>query len=971
MTEVAASGLATLVAFLLATLGTYVVRHNAAAWGLVDHPTGRSSHHSPMPRGGGLGLLLGVGGGVLLLRLLGVSLGSSAVLLLIAATPVALVGFLDDLRSVSPGPRLATQIASAALFIWFNGGLDRLPLPPPVKVFLGPLAGVAAVVWIVGVTNFFNFMDGIDGLAAGQVVAACLAVVLAGWSLGASALAAILIGAAAGFLIHNWSPARIFLGDVGSETLGFLLAGLPLLAAPGDRPNAVLATAIAMALFLLDPLVTLLNRVKRGARLREAHRDHFYQRLLEPGASHARVASRLVSAALALSLLGALTYRHPQFFWPAVALAILLFGAETAIVGGGRIRRFAVISTVDAALILCSIYLAFLVRFDGRIPSDFQEKLQTSIFLLIPLRLVLNLAFGLHRWSFRMSGIHEAVRLLLAVMSGSASFVAIFYFFQRLGPPRSVIVLEFFLTAAALAAFRFTPRLAAGWYLDQRRARRQGKAATLIVGAGSAGDLLFRDLLRSDEHGYQIVGFVDDDPRKIGTYLGGKPVLGEIERMPEFVNKHGISQVLIAIPRLQAERIRTILQLCSTSKVQFKIIPVSFSYLHDRITASMLHDLSPEDLLPRDATAFDPAEVQGLVSGRRLLVTGAAGSIGGEIARQVSAFGPESLVLVDINENDLYFLYRSLSEKHPGLKVFAEVADIRDEPRLMTIGRRYRPQHIFHAAAHKHVPLMEDAPEEAVKNNIFGTRNAARMAMTCRAERFVLISTDKAVRPSSVMGVTKRVAELVVRDLAREGRTRFTAVRFGNVLGSAGSVVPLFKQQIARGGPVTVTHPDCRRYFMTVSEAAGLVILAGLGDYGELCVLDMGEPIRILDLANHMVTMAGLVPGRDVRIEITGLRRGEKLAEEILTEEEEESRAVRNKILVAKSPPPPTDLKERLAELEQYAHSADRERILSALSALVPTFRPGLEVSQRPLTVPDFLSREYFEPPATGFGRTE
>lgn len=585
-----------------------------------------------------------------------------------------------------------------------------------------------------------------------------------------------------------------------------------------------------------------------------------------------------------------------------------------------------------------ALYLAYLVRFEGRIPVEYLATVPGALGVLLVIRAGTTLLFGLHRWSFRLSGFHEAVRLAVATMTGSACFVASYYFLQRQGPPRSVVLLEFFLTSAAMAALRFSPRLAAGWNVGRRRSRQEGARRTVIVGAGSAGDLLMRDLQRSDEHSYRVIGFVDDDKRKVGTSLGGRPVLGTIDDLPQVIEKHDVAQVLIAIPRLSAERIQTILRLCSSLKVHFKIIPVSFTYLNERITASMLHDLSPEDLLPRDPNVFDPEEIRSLVSGKRILVTGAAGSIGGEIARQVSSYGCESLVLVDINENNLYFLYRELREKRPDLKVYAEVADVRESGRLLRLGGLHRPHLVFHAAAHKHVPLMEDAPEEAVKNNVFGTENAARMAEACGAERFVLISTDKAVHPSSVMGASKRVAELVVRDLARTSGVRFTAVRFGNVLGSAGSVVPLFKLQIERGGPVTVTHPECRRYFMTIPEAVGLVLLAGLGEYGELCILDMGQPIKIVDLASHMITMAGLVPGSDIRIEFMGLRPGEKLTEELMTEEEERSQVVRDRICAAQSPPPPADFQEQLARLRYQAETCDRPGILRSLKGLVPTY---------------------------------
>jgi FlaA1/EpsC-like NDP-sugar epimerase len=389
--------------------------------------------------------------------------------------------------------------------------------------------------------------------------------------------------------------------------------------------------------------------------------------------------------------------------------------------------------------------------------------------------------------------------------------------------------------------------------------------------------------------------------------------------------------------------------MCAACRARFKIIPAALDQI-ERLSVAMLGDISPEDLLPRDSIAFDEAEICALVRGRRALVTGAGGSIGSELCRQLARHGVQQLVMVDMNENELYLGSRFLAEQFPAVDIRTEVADVREPEPLLRLGQRYRPEDVFHAAAHKHVPLMEEAPDEAVKNNVFGTINVARMADICGAARFVLISTDKAVNPSSVMGATKRVAELVVRDLGRSSRTRMTAVRFGNVLGSAGSVVPLFKQQIARGGPVTVTHPDCTRYFMTTSEAVGLVLAAGLGGYGDLCILEMGEPIRIAELAKNLITMAGQVPDEDIRIVYTGLRPGEKLHEELLTEQEEQTHAVRNRILVARSPSAPRTLWTQLGDLRELAIEGDREGVLEALRILVPTFTvtPGAPAAARP-----------------------
>jgi FlaA1/EpsC-like NDP-sugar epimerase len=545
----------------------------------------------------------------------------------------------------------------------------------------------------------------------------------------------------------------------------------------------------------------------------------------------------------------------------------------------------------------------------------------------------------MHRWSFRMSGLNEAVRLAGATLGGSLLFVVLFGVF-RPGPlPRTVYVLEFFISTTLLAAIRFAPRLVGALWSEPLRRGTAGIQRTIIVGAGGAGDLLLRDLLRSRDHDYFVIGFVDDAPAKQGTTLDGKPVLGRLADLPALIRKHRVSMVFLAIVGLPADRIRRILDACAPTKASFKIIPASFAFLDEKLSAAMLHDLSPDDLLPRPSIAFDEAEIRRLIEGRRALVTGAAGSIGGEICRQLARNGAKQIVLVDMNENELYLRTRRLQEDHPEIELRAEVADIREIERLRRLASHCRPDYVFHAAAHKHVPLMEDAPEEAIKNNVFGTLNVARVADECGASHFVLISTDKAVNPTSVMGASKRLAEYVVRDLARNSGTRMTAVRFGNVLGSAGSVVPLFKQQIERGGPVTVTHPDCTRYFMTIPEAVGLVLLSGLGGYGDLCILDMGEPIKIADLARNLITMAGKIPDTEIPIVFTGLRPGEKLYEELLTEDEEKTQTVRDRIKVARSPLPPHDLHARLLELRKIADAGDRRGLVAALRSLIPTYR--------------------------------
>jgi FlaA1/EpsC-like NDP-sugar epimerase len=597
---------------------------------------------------------------------------------------------------------------------------------------------------------------------------------------------------------------------------------------------------------------------------------------------------------------------------------------------------------LDGAIAAFSFWLAMLLRFEGSITETYSATLPAFALLLVSQRILTNVSFRIHHWSFRFSGLTDAARVAAAALAGTGVFLGTIYFLRLSGPPRSVVVLELLLTTLGMLAIRFAPRLATTYVSDWVRTQKPSSLRTVIVGAGSAGEMLLRDLRRIQKHDYLVLGFVDDDPAKQRLIVGGKSVLGTTHELGELARKHRVGQVLIAIAHLDGRRVREILSVCADQNIRFKILPVSFLE-HDRQdVAAFMQDLTPEDLLPRDPVVFeDTPELQG----RNVLVTGAAGSIGSEICVQLAASGVNELTLVDMNENGMYMLSHRLARERPDTKVLIEVADIRDPRRMLTLLQRHRPHDVFHAAAHKHVPLMEAAPCEAVKNNILGTRNVAEAAHAAEAERFIYISTDKAVRPSSVMGTCKRVGEFIVRELAERSMTRFCAVRFGNVLGSAGSVVSIFREQIAAGGPVQVTHLDVRRFFMTIPEAVALVLKAGYSEHGELCVLDMGEQLRIDELARNMITMSGFVPEVDIAIEYTGLRPGEKLYEELLTEEEEETRAVNHKILVATCPPPCADLLKQVGELAEAAAMEDENRVLRLLCQLVPSYThfDGLE----------------------------
>ena len=978
-----------LVAFLVVLAATPMAREAARRMGLVDEPGVRSSHTKATPRAGGLAIVVGIAAVAWLSWSPAAAERADITALLAAGVLVAAVGLFDDRFGLSSWPKLAGQILAAGLLVSQTGGIERLPLPPPADVPLGPFGVVLAVLWVVAVMNFYNFMDGIDGLAAAQgfVTAGTLSALL--WHVDplAAALAAAVAGACGAFLAYNWSPASVFLGDAGSGVVGFALAALPLLAPAKQRPEAVVLAGTSLFLFLADAASCVLTRMARGERWNEPHRQHVYQRLVDAGTSPARVAAGAAVAAVVLSVVAFEARGSGAAAWVGLALGATLFvlartaaarlerrraplAPEAPVSDGtsgppegrrprrtGEIllrvrppvagspmssvswRRFALFLALDAVAIALSYFLAHLLRFGGSIPAHWATVLFRSLPVLLVIRLAVILAFGLHRWSFRLSGIHEGLRILQATAAGSVLFAAAFYFAQRTvedityGPPLSVIAIETLLTASLVGLWRFSVRILEVWGLNRFRLRAGDHVRTVIVGAGSAGELLLRDLIRSGEHHYHVLGFVDDLPSKRGAMIGGRQVLGSLDDLPVICRRWRVGQILFAIPRLAPARLRQVLDSCGGLGLSYKILPVSFTYLNERQGAAVLQDLAPEDLLGRRQVSFDPSEIQRRLRGRRVLVTGAAGSIGSEVCRQVTECEPQSLVLADLDEAGLYLLWRSLRRSHPHVRVVPEIVDVRDAARLSQLGAEHRPHYVLHAAAHKRLSLLERCPEEAVKNNVLGCANVLRMAEEASAERFVLVSTDKAVHPSSVMGATMHVAELLVRQRNRAGRVRATAVRFGNVLGGAGGVVSTFKAQIARGGPVTVTHPDCLRFLMTLREAVGLALLACLGAEGELFVLEMGEPIRILDLARLMITMSGRVPERDVPIEFTGLRPGEKLHEELMTEEEARSaERVSEGIRRIQASPPPADFDARLQALAAAAAAGDRRRVLLLLS---------------------------------------
>jgi FlaA1/EpsC-like NDP-sugar epimerase len=468
---------------------------------------------------------------------------------------------------------------------------------------------------------------------------------------------------------------------------------------------------------------------------------------------------------------------------------------------------------------------------------------------------------------------------------------------------------------------------------------------TLIVGAGAAGAMVAQEMSARPERGYSVAGFLDDDPTKAGATVEGFPVLGAVGDLVRVAAEQSVDRIIIAIPSASGRTVREVVRLCEDAARSFMIVPGVWEIIRGDVTISQIREVQLDDLLGRETVLLDDAEMSGYVEGRSVLVTGAGGSIGAELVRQVASFGPSLVLLMGRGENSVHEIEQEVSTDFPGVRKLPIIGSVTDAVAVERVFREHAPEVVFHAAAHKHVHLMEYFPEEAIRNNVTGTRTLIDAAVRHGADRLVMLSTDKAVSPQGVMGASKRLAELLMLAKARTGcPTKLIAVRFGNVLGSRGSVVPMFRRQIARGGPVTVTHPDVTRYFMTIREAAMLVLEAGfLGQGGEIFVLDMGDPIRIAELAEHLVRLSGMEPGRDIEIRYSGLRPGEKLREELWSENEKLLRTRYEKVLVLESGPTREvgELKEETERLEALAAAGEREAIRRELARIFPGMREG------------------------------
>jgi FlaA1/EpsC-like NDP-sugar epimerase len=596
------------------------------------------------------------------------------------------------------------------------------------------------------------------------------------------------------------------------------------------------------------------------------------------------------------------------------------------------VRRDGPLALLDLAVALTAYLLTLVLRFDGSVPAGYWQNFWAFMPFALASHLVMNQRCGLYGPMWRYASVLEARRIVRAGVLGGAGVVLANLLVQVASGgwralPLSVTVFGAVLNLLGTGAIRFQSRL----FAARQRSLDADRHRVLVVGAGSAGSMMLKDLLNSPSLGLFPVGVVDDDPRKLGRRLHGIPVVGSLAAIPRVVDRYQVSAVLLAIPSATDDLVRDVASMCERAHVTLKVLPSVHEVVGGKVTARDLRDVRIEDLLGRKQVETDLEAVKAMLRGRRVLVTGAGGSIGSEIARQVASFGPASLILLDHDETHLHDAVMSLDEYRDDLavatagidlvaaemRVEVMLADIRDRERVFSVFMRSRPDIVFHAAAHKHVPVLEQHPEEALATNVLGTANLADAAVATGAGHFVLISTDKAINPKSVMGASKWLAEQVVRSL-QDSETVLCAVRFGNVLGSRGSVIPTFFRQISRGGPVTVTDPNMTRYFMSVQEAVQLVLqAAALSTGGEVFTLDMGEPVRIMDLAERLIRLSGRIPGRDVPIEITGVRAGEKMVEDIVAGDEEQLPSGHPAIVVSRPPVPDRAAVHRaLTELE-------------------------------------------------------
>jgi FlaA1/EpsC-like NDP-sugar epimerase len=618
------------------------------------------------------------------------------------------------------------------------------------------------------------------------------------------------------------------------------------------------------------------------------------------------------------------------------------------------IRR-ALVWVAQIGMFALSGVAAFLLRFDLSLPPMYRRYLVYALPIWILVKIAVFYVAKLDRGLWQYVSVADLVRVAVGNVVASALSCILILLIAPSGFPRSIYVLDLMGCVLATSGLRLMTRIMFE-LTSNARSSKGAKKSALIYGAGSAGITLIKEIRHNPRLSYRLCGFLDDSPDKKGLRLAGVPVLGGGDEIEALVRKHNIEMILIAIPSATGAEMTRILDLCRKAGAECKTVPGLAEVIEQNGLAGQIREVSVDDLLGRVPVQLEEKQIRGALEGKVVLVTGAAGSIGSELCRQIARFGPAKIVAFEIAETPLFEIDREMRQAFPDVPFFAEIGSIQNRARIDEVLSKYKPSAIYHAAAYKHVPLMETHVFEAVENNVFGTYNMAVAAAKHGVEDFVLISSDKAVRPTNVMGATKRVAELFLLAL-QNGPTKYAAVRFGNVLGSNGSVIPIFKKQIAAGGPVTVTHPEMRRFFMTIPEACQLVLQAGLiGNAGQVCVLDMGQPVKIVDLARNLILLSGLKPDEDIKIKFTGMRPGEKLYEELNTLLEDTVPTAHEKIRIfIGSGMPGGDIQAWLGLLHDICEARDTGRLVVALKEMVLDYNPSTYLLKhiiQPLTIP-------------------
>ena len=598
----------------------------------------------------------------------------------------------------------------------------------------------------------------------------------------------------------------------------------------------------------------------------------------------------------------------------------------------------------DAVLLALAFYLSFYIRFEGAIPDFHLRQFSICLPVFVVLKITAFYLFQIYRFTWSYVGLYELLKIfkILTLCSLILSSLILFLAYEESfkGFPRSVFLIDYALSLILVGGFRISKRV----YLHGTKISLAEQKRTLIIGAGNAGEQIVRDMMRTKDSPYLPVGFVDDDPAKKKVMIHGIKVMGNRKDIPAIAKNLNVETAVIAMPSVSSKEIRNIVSYLQKAGVsEIRIIPGTKEIMSRNISIFDIKKIDLKDLLSREPIQIEYSQVRKGLEGKRILITGAGGSIGSELGRQIAQFKPGLLALLDFDETELFNIDQELKEDYPKLEVHSILGDILNREKMTAVFEQVNPQLVFHAAAYKHVPMIEAFPEEAIQINILGTKILAELSQKSGVEKFVFISTDKAVNPTSVMGVSKRVAEMVIMDMNHREKTKFVAVRFGNVLGSRGSVIPIFQEQIKKGGPVTVTHPEMKRYFMTIPEAVLLVLQAGsIGKGGEVFVLDMGEQVRIYDLACELIRLSGLEPEKDIPIVFTGIRPGEKLFEEVLTSEEGVEATVHPKIFKAKIQGlfDSDFLNGKIEALSTFARFRDKTNILLTLRELISTYRP-------------------------------